>query len=469
MVVLPGIGGSVLAEDRGAGRYHKVWDAGFVSVAEAILQPDELDVQRPVVAVGAIRSKKLLPGWTLVHGYEGLVRSLAGDTGVIDWGDPAKPVPDADVVVFGYDWRRSIVDAAHALQVMVASRLAGLSEAERAKRVVVVAHSMGGLVARYWLGPLGGWPWCHSLVTLGTPHRGAPKALDTLVNGVRLRKPLVDRFVLNGATELLRTFPSMWELLPRYPMVARDGVGVYPEDLPLDDQISGWAQQAGAGFGVHTEIEQAWQDIPRSGPLVVPVMGWNNATLASATWSDEAPEPGKIVMSEAFPQWLGLPEWEHDAGDGTVPMLSAVPIELDEQGGSWHRTIERHGPLAADTVGAEVTDDITRPGPSTARHLLSPTAGLVVEEWSQAGSPIPVAVDLRLLPTLSAAITVTVRPDKPQAPITQQLKLDDIDNTGRAQGQLDPLPAGRYQLEVMVTRTAAGDLPRLTDAIDIVD
>ena len=43
--------------------------------------------------------------------------------------------------------------------------------------MIVVAHSMGGLVARYWMGPLGGWRVCRALITLGTPHRGAPKAL----------------------------------------------------------------------------------------------------------------------------------------------------------------------------------------------------------------------------------------------------------------------------------------------------
>ena len=32
---------------------------------------------------------------------------------------------------------------------------------------------------------MGRWPWCRALITLGTPHRGAPKALAWLVNGVR--------------------------------------------------------------------------------------------------------------------------------------------------------------------------------------------------------------------------------------------------------------------------------------------
>ncbi|MBS2033150.1 MAG: hypothetical protein JST54_35080 [Deltaproteobacteria bacterium] len=45
-----------------------------------------------------------------------------------------------------------------------------------AKRVNIVAHSMGGLDARYAIARLGLAPRVASLVTLGTPHRGTPIA-----------------------------------------------------------------------------------------------------------------------------------------------------------------------------------------------------------------------------------------------------------------------------------------------------
>jgi len=38
--------------------------------------------------------------------------------------------------------------------------------------VDLIAHSAGGLVARYYIKYLGGAPKVHSLVTLGTPHHG---------------------------------------------------------------------------------------------------------------------------------------------------------------------------------------------------------------------------------------------------------------------------------------------------------
>jgi len=77
-------------------------------------------------------------------------------------------------VAVPFDFRRSITEAAERLDVVVNAHFGDASEAERAGRVIVVGHSMGGLVARVWMGLLGRWPWCRALITLGTPHRGAP-------------------------------------------------------------------------------------------------------------------------------------------------------------------------------------------------------------------------------------------------------------------------------------------------------
>jgi triacylglycerol lipase len=62
----------------------------------------------------------------------------------------------------------------------VAQRLAELIESVCAdtgyERVHVVGHSMGGLVARYYVQKLGGDARVHTLVTLGTPHEGTTVA-----------------------------------------------------------------------------------------------------------------------------------------------------------------------------------------------------------------------------------------------------------------------------------------------------
>ena len=71
----------------------------------------------------------------------------------------------------------------------IATRAANLAEqvrAIRARRVNIVAHSMGGLDARYAISKLGLNRKVAALVTLGTPHRGTPAAdIGAAVLGAR--------------------------------------------------------------------------------------------------------------------------------------------------------------------------------------------------------------------------------------------------------------------------------------------
>jgi triacylglycerol esterase/lipase EstA (alpha/beta hydrolase family) len=48
----------------------------------------------------------------------------------------------------------------------------GVLAREKAERVDIVAHSLGGMVARYYIERLGGDAHTHRLVTIGSPHRG---------------------------------------------------------------------------------------------------------------------------------------------------------------------------------------------------------------------------------------------------------------------------------------------------------
>src|SRR3954471_23791742 len=59
---------------------------------------------------------------------------------------------------------------------------------------------------------------------------------------------------------LLGQWPSVAELLPRYPMIwdAVAGTSRYPHDLPLE-RLRPLAKR---GFALHEEIEQAWRAMP---------------------------------------------------------------------------------------------------------------------------------------------------------------------------------------------------------------
>jgi hypothetical protein len=69
-------------------------------------------------------------------------------------------------------WTTDLRDAARQL----AASVDAICEQTSYERIHVIGHSMGGLVARYYVQRLGGDAHVHTLVTLGTPHRGTRAA-----------------------------------------------------------------------------------------------------------------------------------------------------------------------------------------------------------------------------------------------------------------------------------------------------
>jgi hypothetical protein len=111
---------------------------------------------------------------------------------------------------FAYDWRLSIADMGAAL----AARLTS----ETAREIHIVAHSLGGLLARVALRTESGRR-VRRLITLGTPHGGsfAP------VQAVRGSYPLIRRLAQIDARhdaealarEVFSSFYSLYQMLPR--------------------------------------------------------------------------------------------------------------------------------------------------------------------------------------------------------------------------------------------------------------
>ncbi|NBX82339.1 alpha/beta hydrolase [bacterium] len=67
----------------------------------------------------------------------------------------------------------------------VKSEVHQLREDYGTDQIDIVAHSMGGLVARYFIQKLGGEPWVKNLITLGTPHLGTQWSKYSLLSNLR--------------------------------------------------------------------------------------------------------------------------------------------------------------------------------------------------------------------------------------------------------------------------------------------
>jgi pimeloyl-ACP methyl ester carboxylesterase len=134
---------------------------------------------------------------------------------------------------FDYDWRRDNVENAKRLHAFIQEKKAYVREQYRERygeedadvTFDIVAHSMGGLVARYYLrygdaevpedGSVPEVTWAGAenvrrLVLVGTPSAGSAKALKQLVRGADFA-PTLPSF----EPAVLGTMPSVYQLLPR--------------------------------------------------------------------------------------------------------------------------------------------------------------------------------------------------------------------------------------------------------------
>lgn len=249
IVVIPGFLGSVLRQ-RSTGKV--VWG----EFSRAVLNPETPEGARlfalpmqPGVPLKALRDD-VFPVETLSHiggdlfgvplhlsAYSRLMLALGvggfrdqqlAQAGVIDYGDD-----HFTCFQFAYDWRRDIVESARHLHTFVLARCEYVREQYRTRfgleleqvKVNLVAHSMGGLIARYYLlygdadlpedGSLPPVTWAgaryvNKVILVGSPNGGALESLEDLIMG----SPFPPGFPKYQAA-LLGTMPSVYQLLPR--------------------------------------------------------------------------------------------------------------------------------------------------------------------------------------------------------------------------------------------------------------
>ena len=134
------------------------------------------------------------------HTFDGLIDSLK-DNGYVE---------GTDLFVFPYDWRKSnIVNA-----ILLKDKVEEILTQTGGTKVDIVAHSMGGLVAKKYIAENSA-DKIGKLVFIGTPHLGAPKAFKVLMYGDDMGIRFGFSFLNpNRVKTISQNMPSTFELLP---------------------------------------------------------------------------------------------------------------------------------------------------------------------------------------------------------------------------------------------------------------
>lgn len=345
VVIIPGIMGSELVEAdtgrvlwgmRQALAYAARWHHKSGMAALAVTEDERAGKVGRVTALRLLKFASWSPLLGGVEPYTNLVRGLT----------PAVADPAA-ICEFPYDWRLPVAYNARRLAEAVDRHLTAWTAHpayEAARRhdpdgrpaeVVLIAHSMGGLLVRELTRIPGAVERVRATLTLGTPFHGAVKAAAILNSGRGTPVPLPHRQL----RDLARTLPGLHDLLPAYRCVETDDdmVPLTPADV--------------ADLGGDPELATHSLDrlrVLRGAPLPGHRMavGIAQHTMQSLRLDSGVVTPQAYVFqrrddNEIWRDKIGRPFTEDLGGDGTVYRYAGHAGGVEEVA-----LAQQHGALA---------------------------------------------------------------------------------------------------------------------------
>ncbi|HTY54906.1 MAG TPA: hypothetical protein VMB26_06900 [Candidatus Binataceae bacterium] len=228
----------------------------------------------------------------------------------------------APVYLFPYDWRTSIMDSAEALMAYVKRLTRKAMVKDWDQNFDFAVHSMGGLVLRaflsVWEKSNQGPPPIGQIVFIATPHLGSLEAAQSLISG---ESPIFGG--LKELRKLARTFPSVYELLPRFPNAVKQG----GSELDLFNEHNWQTNTTTAdpdrdGYDVRQQHLTAAKEVLTNLPLPTKSVAANNLLIVYGAKPDSTllevqvgPDPAK---------WYDFDHAVRGEGDDVVPVESAL-------------------------------------------------------------------------------------------------------------------------------------------------
>jgi pimeloyl-ACP methyl ester carboxylesterase len=444
VVVLPGILGSTLRRQE-----NLVWAPSAGSALCAIHTfgrsirdlelPDDLGDEHPgdgVEPVALMPDLHVLPGvWTPVKGYDRLLKRLRS----IGYRESA-----GNLLPVAYDWRLSNRYNGRRLGRLVEPALQrwrdqGGPYADA--KVTYICHSMGGLVARWYVEQCGGAETLRKIITIGTPYRGSAKALEQLVNGARKG---VGRLGLD-LTGLIRSMPSMYQLLPEYACIEQpDGLAKTTE-IALPELAAG---KVADGARFHAQLAGAESRRPDGAGQTHAIVGIHQPTATTARLTGSG-----VELSETYQQ-------ENLYGDATVPVVAAAKAGVPLDSPLLRRVPVRHGNLQRSDAVLDEVHGVLTAKPVTVRTTRTVALRVDAPELVLAGDPLPVGVAIVGADAQPVRITVTNESDK-----VVDSRVARPHDGAAARTAVEGLAPGAYSVDVTGLAPGSAIIPVTSDVL----
>jgi pimeloyl-ACP methyl ester carboxylesterase len=233
---------------------------------------------------------------------------------------------DVDLFVAFYDWRKSVSDSATSYLIPWLDR--ARSRSGRSK-VILVGHSMGGLVSRSYI-QSDAYPARNDverLITLGTPHRGAPEGYYLWEGGEARWDPTVNTAiqVYLWYLEHIHPFQSKLDVL----MTIRSQVQGIRDLLSLDNYLTSKGPPP-ATKAVATMLHRnVWGDLALTPASLATLLARVPLTTIAGTGYVTVqglvvqPPPAPTANPPRYVDGAPVEQQTTGSGDGTVLLTSA--------------------------------------------------------------------------------------------------------------------------------------------------
>jgi pimeloyl-ACP methyl ester carboxylesterase len=231
-----------------------------------------------------------------------------------------------DLFVAPYDWRLDIASSAAVIDPVIKNALVHSPNG----KIDIIAHSMGGLVAKDYLSQLSeaSSSIIDKFVFVGTPQLGAPQMFKALQYGDDLGFHIgpIELLAPAEVKSIAQNMPGVYTLLPSRRYVETQGGYVIDNRngahtaLNFDETNNFLMTNADNGRNAmllaSADTFHATQDFtPANAPSVYNIVGCQNPTTISS-----------LVIEDG-----GVADIVHGAGDGTVPIDSAMNLAKNYQ------------------------------------------------------------------------------------------------------------------------------------------